>query len=65
MKRPQGAAIRLNRARSSMIVNRFADTGIIGKRQLCVNRVTDQHQIENRLLLIPRMIDSCQKRKDV
>jgi len=28
-----------------MIVNRLADTGIIGKRRLCVNRATDQHQI--------------------
>jgi len=45
MEKTQRAAIRLNRARSSMIVNRFADTGIIGKRRLCVNRVTDQHQI--------------------
>ena len=45
MKRTQGVAIRLNRARSSMILNRFADTGIIVKRRLCVNRVTGQHQI--------------------
>ena len=45
MKITQGVAIRLNRARLSMIANRFADTGIIGKRRLFVNRVTDQHQI--------------------
>ncbi|MCK4364065.1 MAG: hypothetical protein KAW85_04630 [Candidatus Aminicenantes bacterium] len=45
MKRTQAVAIRLNRARSSMILNRFADTGIIVKRRLCVNRVTGQHQI--------------------
>jgi len=32
MKRTQGVAIRLNRARTGMILNRFADTGIIGKR---------------------------------
>ena len=45
MKKTQGAEIRLNKARSSMIANRFADTGIIGKRRLLVNRVTDQHQL--------------------